>query len=140
MSIYADHCLLKVERRTVPGELQPRVTQELQDIIDELAEEDPTFKAKVTPSFERLPLEMGADADIVRVTDAALARRLGQAPPHAGATFWTDAALLAAAGMDAILLGPLGSGLHSAQEWVDLSSLVDLAHVLAETCACFCTT
>jgi acetylornithine deacetylase len=140
MSIYADHCLLKLERRTIPGELQPQATQELQDIVDELAQEDPTFKAEVTPSFERLPLEMGAGAEIVRVTDAALARRLGQAPAHAGATFWTDAALLAAAGMDVILLGPAGQGLHSAEEWVDLSSVMDLAHILAETCAGFCTT
>jgi acetylornithine deacetylase len=140
MSIYADHCLLKVERRTIPGELQPQVTQELQDIIDELAEEDPTFKARVRASFERLPLEMGDDADIVRVAETAVAKRLGEAPAHAGATFWTDAALLAAAGMDVILLGPAGQGLHSAEEWVDLSSVMDLAHILAETCAGFCTT
>jgi acetylornithine deacetylase len=138
MSIYADHCLLKVERRTIPGEVQSQVTQELQVIIDELAEEDPTFKAKVTPFFERLPLEMGPDADIVRVTDAALTRRLGEGPPHAGATFWTDAALLAAAGMDAILLGPVGSGLHSAEEWVDLASVLDLAYVLAEAAVSYC--
>jgi acetylornithine deacetylase len=138
MSIYADHCLLKVERRTIPGELQPRVTQELQDIIDELAEEDSTFKARVSASFERLPLEMGADADVVRVAEAALARRLGEAPQHAGAAFWTDAALLAAAGMDAILFGPVGSGLHSAEEWVDLASIVDLAHILAETAVGYC--
>jgi acetylornithine deacetylase len=138
MSIYADHCLLKVERRTIPGELQPQATQDLQDIIDKLAKEDPTFKARVTPSFERLPLEVGADAEIVRVTEAALASRLGEPPVHVGATFWTDAALLAAAGMDVILLGPLGSGLHSAEEWVDLSSVVDLAHILAETAVSFC--
>jgi acetylornithine deacetylase len=138
MSIYADHCLLKVERRTIPGEVQSQVTQELQDIIDELAEEDPAFEARVSASFERLPLEMGVDADIVRVAKAALVRRLGEAPPHAGATFWTDAALLAAAGMDAILLGPVGSGLHSAEEWVDLASVVDLAHILAETAVGYC--
>lgn len=139
MSIYADHCLLKVERRTIPGELQPVVTKELQDIIDELAEEDPTFKASVNVAFERRALETQADVDIVGVVESALANRLGEAPPHGGARFWTDAALLAAAGMDAILLGPVGDGLHAAEEWVDLSSVVDLAHVLAETCARFCT-
>jgi acetylornithine deacetylase len=138
MSIYADHCLLKLERRTVPGEEQPQATQELQDIIDELAEEDPAFKATVSASFERLPLEVGAEADIVRVTETALARRLDESPAHVGATFWTDAALLAAAGMDVILLGPVGSGLHSAEEWVDLSSVADLAHILAETAVSFC--
>ena len=138
MSVYADHCLLKVERRTIPGELQPQVTQELQEIIDELAEEDPTFKARVSASFERLPLEMGADADIVRVAETAVAKRLGEAPVPTGASFWSDAALLAAAGMDVILLGPVGHGLHSAEEWVDLSSVLDLAHVLTETAVGYC--
>ena len=60
------------------------------------------------------------------------------APAHAGATFWTDAALLAAAGMDVILLGPVGHGLHSAEEWVDLSSVLDLTYVLAETAVAYC--
>jgi acetylornithine deacetylase len=92
----------------------------------------------VSASFERLPLEVGAEADIVRVTETALARRLDESPAHVGATFWTDAALLAAAGMDVILLGPVGSGLHSAEEWVDLSSVADLAHILAETAVSFC--
>jgi acetylornithine deacetylase len=40
--------------------------------------------------------------------------------------------------MDVILLGPVGSGLHSAEEWVDLSSVADLAHILAETAVSFC--
>jgi acetylornithine deacetylase/succinyl-diaminopimelate desuccinylase-like protein len=40
--------------------------------------------------------------------------------------------------MDAILLGPVGSGLHSAEEWVDLASVLDLAYVLAEAAVSYC--
>jgi len=43
---------------------------------------------------------------------------------------WTDAALLADAGIETALLGPIGQGLHSAEEWVEVKSVVDLAHVL----------
>ena len=138
MSTYAEHCLLKLERRTIPGEQQAQATQELQDIVDDLAAEDATFKASVRASFERLPLEARADADIVRIVEVAVADRLGESPVHVGATFWTDAALLAAAGMDVLLLGPVGHGLHAAEEWVDLASVLDLAHVLADTCVRFC--
>jgi len=74
----------------------------------------------------------------VRIVEAAVADRLGESPAHVGATFWTDAALLAAAGMDVLLLGPVGHGLHAAEEWVDLASVLDLAHVLADTCVRFC--
>jgi acetylornithine deacetylase len=138
ISIYAARCLLQLERRTIPGESEPQATRELEDIIDTLAKDDPTFKATVEPTFERSPFEIGTDADIVRVVEAAATERLGKAPTHAGATFWTDAALLAAAGIDTVLLGPVGGGLHSAEEWVDLASVLDLAHILAETCVSFC--
>ena len=35
--------------------------------------------------------------------------------------------------MDAVLFGPKGAGPHSAVEWVDLQSAVDLAQILVET-------
>jgi acetylornithine deacetylase len=138
ISTYAAHCNLKIERRYIPGESEKQATQELQEIIDALAEQDPTFKATVEPYVERPPFEIGEDADIVRVVDACLASRLGEPPAHIGAPFWTDAATLAAAGIDTLLLGPVGHGLHGAEEWVDLASLDDLAHVLADTCVQFC--
>jgi acetylornithine deacetylase len=41
--------------------------------------------------------------------------------------------------MDTVILGPIGVGLHSAVEWVDLASVVDLAAMLAETAWRYCT-
>jgi acetylornithine deacetylase len=140
VSTYAARCNLKVERRYVPGESEPGATQELQEIIDALAKEDPTFKATVKPYVDRPPFEIGEDVDIVRVVDACLASSLGESPAHVGAPFWTDAAFLAFAGIETLLLGPVGHGLHAAEEWVDLASLNDLAHVLADTCVQFCNT
>jgi acetylornithine deacetylase len=137
VSTYSARCVLQVERRTSPGESSPQVTQELQDIIDRLAGEDPTFKATVRLVTERPPFEIEADADIVHTVEMASTRRLGAAPRHAGLPFWSDAALLSAAGIDTILLGPTGHGLHAAEEWVDLSSVLDLAHILAGTCINF---
>jgi acetylornithine deacetylase len=43
-----------------------------------------------------------------------------------GAPFWTDAALIAAAGIPTVLLGPVGEGAHAAVEWVDVASLDQL--------------
>ena len=78
------------------------------------------------------------DAEIVQILDKIVDARLGHHPAHSGQTFWTDAALFADAGMETVLLGPKGYGLHSAEEWVDVKSLVDLAHVLAETAIDYC--
>jgi acetylornithine deacetylase len=138
ISVYAAHCRLQVERRTVPGETEAAVTAELQQILNELAAEDASFKGQVRATFQREPFEVGSEATIVKTLARAAANRLGQTPRHTGQSFWTDAAILAAAGMETVLIGPSGGGLHSAEEWVDLQSLVDLAAILAETAVNYC--
>jgi len=138
ISKYAAHCKLTIERRTVPGETVEKATAELQEIIDRLAGQDPTFKATVKATFRREPFEVREDAEIVSSVENALVKRLGHRPEHSGATFWTDAALIAEAGMETVLLGPIGQGLHSAEEWVAIDSLTDLAAVLADTAINYC--
>jgi acetylornithine deacetylase len=137
ISIYADYCKLEIERRTIPGETETQTTAELQAIIDQLAA-DPTFKATVKPAFERDPFEVSREAAVVQAMEQAMTQRFGQPPQHTGATFWTDAAILAKAGMETVLLGPIGAGLHSSEEWVDVQSVMDLAAILAETAVHYC--
>ena len=139
ISVYADHCLLQVERRTIPGETEVQATAELQAIIDQLAVEDDTFQAAVQATFQREPFEIGLDAAIVQALEQAMIARLGQKSEHTGMTFWTDAAILADAGLETALLGPIGAGLHSAVEWVDVQSALDLAEILADTAVIYCS-
>ena len=139
ISTYADRCTLKIERRTIPGETVVGATAELQAIIDRLTGHDSTFQATLKPIFWRGPFEVGSEAAIVQVVEQALIKHIGQVPQHSGQTFWTDAALTSQAGMQTVLLGPKGHGLHSAEEWVEMESVVDLAHVLAESAIQFCT-
>ena len=138
VSIYAASCTLQMERRTAPGETQDQATSELQAIIDRLSAADETFKATVKPTFRREPFVIEKDAKIVQILEGALQNRLGHKPAHRGQTFWTDAALFAEAGMETVLIGPTGYGLHSAEEWVDIQSTIDLAYVLAETAIKYC--
>jgi len=138
LSIYAARCRLQFERRTVPGETEAQATAEVQALIDRLAAADATFKATLKPFFQRQPFEVGADAAIVGTLEQAAGRRLGRQPAHIGQSFWTDAALLAEAGMETALIGPVGDGLHSAVEWVDVQSLIDMAYILAETAVNYC--
>jgi len=138
ISIYAANCRLTLERRTVPGETTASTLAELQAIINRLGAEDETFKATVKPTFSREPFEIGEDAAIVQLLEEKVINRLGQAPAHSGQTFWTDAALTAGAGIETVLIGPTGAGLHSAEEWVDVASVIDLTHILAETAVAYC--
>ncbi|HRQ37124.1 MAG TPA: ArgE/DapE family deacylase [Chloroflexota bacterium] len=139
LSVYAAHCRLQMERRTVPGETVASATAELQAIVDRLSAADPSFRATITPTFSRPPLTVDEDAAIVQVVNRAAANRLGRQPAIVGQPFWTDAAIFAAAGMETMLIGPTGHGLHSAEEWVDVASVVDLAAILADTAVSYLT-
>jgi acetylornithine deacetylase len=138
LSVYPAHCRLEVERRSAPGESVEEVTAELQAILDKLSAADPTFQATVAPFLHRGPFSVEAGAPIVGILEQAATKRLGSPPPHVGAPFWTDAAILAEAGIDTVLIGPTGAGLHSSEEWVDLRSVVDLAAILTDTAITFC--
>ncbi|NJN53317.1 MAG: M20/M25/M40 family metallo-hydrolase, partial [Anaerolineae bacterium] len=78
--------------------------------------------------------EAGIVQTVMQATEARLARK----PAIVGQLFWTDAAIFAAAGMETMLLGPIGHGLHSAEEWVNVASVVDLAAILADTAVSYC--
>jgi acetylornithine deacetylase len=138
VSVYAAECTLFIERRTLPGETLESVTAELHSIIDKLSNEDHAFKATLEIQIARTPFEISPDTQIVITIEAALRTLLGTTPQHKGTSFWTDAALLADEGIECVLLGPIGGGLHSAEEWVDIASLVDLARILADTTIRYC--
>jgi acetylornithine deacetylase len=138
ISVYAARSVLQMERRTIAGESVEGCTGELQAILDGLADEDPTFSGSVESFFSRDPFDVPADAAIVQVVESAARDVLGRTPEHIGQTFWTDAGLLAGAGMETVLIGPSGHGLHSAEEWVDLASVYRLTHILAQAAVNYC--
>jgi acetylornithine deacetylase len=47
-------------------------------------------------------------------------------------SFWTDAAILAGAGIPSVLFGPGGAGLHSTSEYVRIPELAACRDVLVE--------
>jgi acetylornithine deacetylase len=137
-SIYSDHCLLQIERRTIPGESESSVLQEIKSILMDLASEDEKFRSNLKLKTIRGPHEIEMDKDIVKALSAAYTDVLEEEPVFVGASFWTDAAILGQAGIDTVLIGPVGFGLHSAQEWVELNSVYSLADILANTALQYC--
>jgi len=138
LSMYAAHCRLGVERRTVPGETGAQVGSEIRDILGRLSAADVTFRATMNTLLVRDPFEVPADAAIVQAVDEATADVLGERSPHVGDTPWMDSALLAAAGVETVVVGPAGDGAHAAEEWVDVDSLVALAEILARATLLYC--
>jgi acetylornithine deacetylase len=138
LSTYAASCRLQIERRTIPGEHAERIIEEIESILHRQMARDPGFEAELTVLLVREPFEVAPDAPIVRALTEASTEVLGRTPAYVGQTPWMDAALLAAAGTETVVMGATGSGAHAKEEWVDLTSVHQLAQCLAEAALRYC--
>ena len=109
-SSYPERCLLKGERRTIPGESAAHVEGELRELLGDVDGEIRVVAA-------REPFETATDAPI-----AELVARHAGGPEVVGAPFWAESALLSAAGIPTVVFGAAGEGAHAVEEWVDLVS------------------
>jgi acetylornithine deacetylase len=136
--IYAERCTAEVECRTVPGQTAGGVLGDLQAALAAVAGRVDQFDGTVAPVMWRAPWQIDPARPIVRtVMDAATAVR--QTPPQLiGHGWWEDSALLGEAGIETVVLGPSGGGLHTEQEWVDCDSVVDLAEILRRSILMHC--
>jgi acetylornithine deacetylase len=137
-STYAAHCRLEIERRTIPGETEAGALAEIQAILDALAADDANFRARVRPLLSRGSFEAHRESTIVESVHTAATTVLGAPPRIIGEPYWMDAALMADAGIETVVIGPTGAGAHAAREWVDLASVESVAAILARTAASFC--
>jgi acetylornithine deacetylase len=116
-SSYPDRCHLRVERRTVPGEAEDVALQEIRGILGRVRRDDWEFDAEARPVFGRGAYEIDPSDPLPAMLVGA-ATTVGCQPRRVGMTFWSDAAILGAAGIPSVLFGPGGEGLHSPGEYV----------------------
>ncbi len=136
-SSYPDACVLEMERRTLPGESERVALDEVEAILDALRRDDPETEASATVAFGRSPYAIAPDHPLPGILAAAAA---GVGPPakQVGMSFWTDAAILGAAGIPSVLCGPGGAGLHSTEENVRLRDVDICRDTLVALARSFC--
>jgi acetylornithine deacetylase len=132
LSSYPDRCVLQMERRTISGEDDAVVLGEVEAMLADLRNQDPEFEASARVSTSRPPYEIDASHPLPTALINVLAKRALDSRP-VGMSFWTDAAILAAAGTPSVLFGPGGAGLHSTEEYVNVSDVYTCRDVLVET-------
>ena len=137
VSSYPDHCTLRMERRTVAGENGDTALREVQQILRTLAAADPELDATATLGVWRPPYEVAADHALPAALETAAAAS-GVNSGFAGLSFWTDAAVLAGAGIPSVLFGPGGAGLHSTEEYVNVEDVLACRDVLARFARQWC--
>jgi len=125
LSSFPASCVLTGERRTIPGETVEQVEAELRAVAGDaalrvIASRDPLTVPPAHPFVE-------------------LVGRTADTGDYVGALFWTDAALIAGAGIPTVLFGPVGEGAHAEVEWVDLASLDRVREVVGRVAAEWCS-
>jgi acetylornithine deacetylase len=122
LSSYPDRCTLQMERRTVAGEDEAVVLQEVHELLAALRTADAEFAADAHVEAYRPPYCLDPQHPLPGAVAAALTSA-GRSGSPQGMSFWTDAAILAAAGMPSVLFGPGGAGLHSTTEYVNVEDV-----------------
>jgi acetylornithine deacetylase len=138
MSTYPDRCLLRLERRTIPGEQPMLIRAEVEEACARVRERVPEFRADVDVRVAQEPSDVSANAPVVAALAAAL--HSGGIPVRIeGMSAWTDAALLNAAGIPAICFGPGDIALaHAAEEFIVLAEIERATEVLTHMASTWC--
>ena len=111
-----DRCVITIDRRTLPGETEAGVRQE---IAAGLRAQKLSAKISSTKLAPALPLETDSRLPLVR----QLLRSVDQTKP-VGVDFFCDAAVLSRGGIPSVVFGPGDiAQAHTADEWISLASL-----------------
>ena len=138
LSTYPDRCVLRLERRTIPGETVADVRREIDRACAAVHERHPEFQADVELLFAQPPSDVPTDAPIVHALCEVLRQR-DMSTSFAGMSAWTDAALLNAAGIPAICFGPGDMGLaHAAEEYIEVREIERATDVLVALARAWC--
>lgn len=138
LSTHPARCQLAIERRTIPGEPTAAVAAEFATIAQAIAASGCPADVAVTTTLGCDPLAIDpahSFAALVRVQAAATTDR---EPAVAGAGGWRDSAVLTAAGISTVVVGPDGAGVHGDVERVALDSLDATRRVLLAVADAWC--
>jgi acetylornithine deacetylase len=131
LSSYPARAWLEFERRTLPGESRSVALEELDVILGNLRAADPEFESDRRAMLSRDSYEIDPGSPLPNQLIEA-AKRAGCPAARTGMTFWTDAAILGAAGIATVIFGPGGAGLHSIEEYVLLEDVERCCGALVE--------
>lgn len=138
LSTYPDHCRLQVERRLIPGETREEVDEEMKGLLSSIHELDPKFDGSHEITFFRGPMEVSPDEEICRLLSDCTEEVTGERPVFVGGSGWLDTQIIWGRGTPAVAFGPVGSGAHSAVEYVEVDSVVKAARILERVVHRFC--
>jgi succinyl-diaminopimelate desuccinylase len=115
-NIVPDRCTISIDRRTLPGETETEVKNEIKNFLQAKNLSVRIADKKLAPA---VPLETNAKLPLVQ----KFLKSIAQSKPL-GVHFFCDAAVLSAGGIPSVVFGPGDiAQAHTADEWILLSEL-----------------
>ena len=115
-NIVPDACAIEIDRRTLPGERNPNIVRDLKSLLRRHGLRAKFISLQLGPCGA---METAPDQPLVR----QFLRSLGQSKT-AGVDYFSDAGVLAAAGIPSVLFGPGDiAQAHTPDEWIEVSQL-----------------
>lgn len=137
-STYPDRCVMRLERRTVPGESAALALKEVEEACARVAAIVPGLQATAVPIFSQGPSDVDEGAPVVRALRAAMEAEREEVLVE-GMSAWTDAAILNDAGIPAICFGPGDIAVaHAKEEYVMIDEVERATAVLARLVSEWC--
>lgn len=147
-STVAGECILRFDRRWVPGVSYQEVVSDYENIIKQLEEEDPEFQCELRimeesvmkKGFVHEAMETDPEHPIIPIVIKYGDEIIGKKPDITYFPAWTDGGLLSQyAGIPTVVFGPgeLESA-HSSKEHIDIKQLLPATLTYAKTAMEFC--
>ena len=138
-STYPERCVLRIERRTLPGESAADALAEMEAVCARVRARRPALDVTLRLETAQLPSDVSVGAPIARAVLDAARDVTGSVPAVEGLSAWTDAALLNEAGIPAVCYGPGDIALaHAAAEWVPVAEVETATAVLTRLVSAWC--
>lgn len=126
--VVPDRCTLIINRLTVPGESSESAVSDLEDLIENLGLKAEVEIKILPPLYE--PFEMSMEEPIIRTFREAYKQVLGKDPIFTHQTTVADAnVFVGSRGIPTVNFGPKGGGIHQANEYVEIESLIAAAKI-----------
>jgi acetylornithine deacetylase len=135
---YPSECVIQIERCVMPGESLAEAHAELEGLLERARAADPRFRGRSTTAIAREPVMLDRAEPVVQAMIAAVTETTGAAPVIRSDYGWMDSGVLVEAGIPCVVYGPLGEGVHTADEWVDLASVDTCVDAFERLARAFC--
>lgn len=135
---YPAECVIQVERCLMPGESVAEADAEIGRLLARATAADARFRGRSQTVIAREPVMLDRAEPVVQAMIAAAQTTTGSPPVVRSDYGWMDSGVLVEAGIPCVVYGPVGAGLHTADEWVDLASVETCVTAFERLARSFC--